>query len=69
MSSAALIARFARCGYTLRRVADGYELAGYSPPAVFNTADAAAAWIERREAERGRVGKDAGQMELWEKAA
>ena len=52
-----LIQRFAALGYTLRRVADGYELVGYSPPAVFGTADAAAAWIARREAERGRVGE------------
>lgn len=28
---------------------------GIQPPAVFSTADAAAAWIQRREAERGRV--------------
>lgn len=67
MNSAALVARFAALGYTLRRVADGYELVGYSPPAVFGTADAAAAWIARREAERGRVAVE--QMELWERAA
>lgn len=60
-----IIARFARCGYTLRPCADGYELA-ISPPAVFSTADAAAAWIQRREAERGRVA--VAQMELWEAA-
>lgn len=64
-----IVARFAALGYTLRRVADGYELAGYTPPAVFGSDVAAAAWIQRREAERGRVGKDAGQMELWEAAA
>ena len=64
-----LIERFAALGYTLTPCADGYELAGYTPPAVFGSAVAAAAWIQRREAERGRVGKDAGQMELWEKAA
>lgn len=64
--SAALVARFAALGYTLRRVADGYELAGYSPPAVFGTEVAAAAWMQRREAERGRVGEDVMQMELWE---
>jgi rRNA maturation protein Nop10 len=54
--------------YTLRPCADGYELA-ISPPAVFSTADAAAAWIERREAERGRVEAEPAQMELWERAA
>ncbi len=64
-----IIQRFARCGYTLRRVADGYELVGYSPPAVFGSAVAAAAWIERREAERGRVEAEPAQMELWERAA
>ena len=42
---------------------------GIQPPAVFSTADAAAAWIQRREAERGRVAVEAAQMELWEKAA
>ena len=60
-----VITRFAALGYTMRRVADGYELA-ITPPAVFGTADAAAAWIARREAERGRVGEDVMQMELWE---
>ena len=64
--SAALVARFAALGYTLRRVADGYELAGYSPPAVFGSDVAAAAWIQRREAERGRVAAEPAQMELWE---
>lgn len=36
------------------------------PPAVFGSDVAAAAWIQRREAERGRVGEDVMQMELWE---
>ncbi len=51
-----VITRFAALGYTLRRVADGYELA-ITPPAVFGSDVAAAAWIQRREAERGRVGE------------
>ncbi len=61
-----IIQRFAALGYTLRRVADGYELAGYTPPAVFGSAVAAAAWIQRREAERGRVAAEPAQMSLWE---
>lgn len=63
------IQRFAALGYTLRPCADGYDLAGYSPPAVFGTEVAAAAWMQRREAERGRVAAEPAQMELWERAA
>lgn len=61
-----IIQRFAALGYTLRPCTDGYELAGYSPPAVFGSEVAAAAWIQRRESERGRVEAEPAQMSLWE---
>ena len=63
-----LIARFARLGYTLTPCPDGYELA-IEPPAVFSSAGAALAWLERREAEQARRVGDVRQMELWERAA
>ena len=39
------------------------------PPAVFSSAGAALAWLERREAEQARRVGDVRQMELWERAA